>query len=99
MLSHMRQVDDSAVAQIQAVGRRIAELRAGRGWTQDALAERLQVSVDYVQRVERGSNLTIRSLVKIANTLVVQVIDLFGAPTSIERRPGRPPKRKRQPGS
>lgn len=84
---------------MQAVGRRIAELRVGRGWTQDALAKRLQVSVNYVQRVERGSNLTIRSLVQIASTLVVQVIDLFAAPMSAERRPGRPPRQKRLPGS
>lgn len=97
MLCAMRTAADPAVAQIQAVGRRIAELRAGRGWTQDVFAERLQVSVDYVQRLERGSNLTIRSLVQIADKLTVQVIDLFAAPTSTERRAGRPPKAQREP--
>ena len=94
----MRTAADPAAAQMQTVGRRIAELRAGRGWTQDVFAERLKVSVDYVQRLERGSNLTIRSLVQIADKLTVQVIDLFAAPTSTgRRRSGRPPKAEQAP--
>jgi len=78
----------------RTVGRRIAELRAGRGLTQQKLAERLGVSTRYVQRVESGSkNLTLTSLAEIANVLRVAVVDLFASPVSTTVRPGRPPKR------
>jgi len=95
----MRQPSDHAVVQVQAVGRRIAELRAGHGWTQDAFAVQLDVSVDYVQRIERGTNLTIRSLVCIATALGVNAIDLFAAPTATERRAGRPRAARRTDNS
>jgi transcriptional regulator with XRE-family HTH domain len=76
----------------EQVGRRIAELRRERGETQAQLAERLEVSIKYLQRVERGVNLTIDSLVDLANNLDVQVRDLFDAPRGrpTPRRPGRP---------
>jgi len=88
------QLEDAAVVQMQAVGLRIAELRADHSWTQEILAQRMTVSVDYVQRLERGSNLTIRSLVHIASCLDVQVGDLFVCAMVMERRPGRPRRRK-----
>jgi len=76
----------------EQVGRRIAELRRERGETQAQLAERLEVSIKYLQRVERGVNLTIDSLVDLANNLDVQVRDLFDTPRGrpAPRRPGRP---------
>ncbi len=76
----------------EQVGRRIAELRRERGETQAQLAERLQVSIKYLQRVERGVNLTIDSLVHLANHLDVGVRDLFDAPRGrpTSRRVGRP---------
>jgi transcriptional regulator with XRE-family HTH domain len=60
------------------VGRRIAQARRARGWTQEYLAERLDVSPRYVQFVEAGKeNLTIDSLAKVARVLRVAVADLF----------------------
>lgn len=80
------------------LGRRSAELRAARGLTQAALAEVLEVSTNYVARIEGGwENLTLESLVKIANALEVQVSDLFVPPTIRKARPGRPPKVNREP--
>jgi transcriptional regulator with XRE-family HTH domain len=81
---------DAASAHMQAVGRRVAELRRRGGWTQDDLATALGVTVVYVQRIERGANLTIRSLVRVAAALDVSVSDLFAAPVSLERVTGRP---------
>ncbi len=79
---------------MREIGRRVAELREARGWTQAVLAERLDVSASYVRRIEAGSeNLSIRSLVGIAGVLGARVVSLFEPPESLRRRPrGRPPR-------
>jgi transcriptional regulator with XRE-family HTH domain len=77
------------------LGRRVAELRAGRGLTQEAISTRLDVNVQYIQRVERGvENLTVASLVRLADQLGAQVADLFAAPANRISRVGRPKKRE-----
>ena len=79
---------------MKSVGRRIAELRHGQNWTQDELATELDVTVKYVQRVEGGAeNLTLKSLVRVADLLDVDVSELFAEPLSLDVRMGRPPKR------
>lgn len=81
-------------AVIRDVGRRIAELRADLGLTQDKFAEALGVSGVYVRRVEIGQeNLTLRSLTRFAATLGVRTVDLLAVPKSREVRLGRPPRR------
>lgn len=35
---------------------RIKDLRLARGWTQEALAERVGLSVPYLSQIERGAN-------------------------------------------
>lgn len=80
---------------LRDLGRRIAELRAARGLTQEQLAERLDVTFQYLQRIEAGrENLTVRSLVRLATALEVLVADLFAPPESREVRVGRPPSRR-----
>lgn len=78
----------------RSLGRRIAELREGRAWTQQAFADRLGVTLKYVQRLEAGSeNLTIVTMVHVANALGAKVASLFEKPSSVARRgPGRPRK-------
>ncbi|MEI9953583.1 MAG: helix-turn-helix transcriptional regulator [Pseudomonadota bacterium] len=78
---------------ISDVGRRIAEARRARGWTQQQAAEKLKMEVQSVQRIERGrENMTIRTLVGIARTFGVVTRTLFEPPTTRERKPGRPKK-------
>ena len=80
---------------LREVGRRVAELRQGQGLTQEALAEQLGFTVKYLQRVEAGrENLTIRSLVRFADVLGVDLPELFTPPRSMEVRTGRPPSPK-----
>ncbi len=75
------------------LGRRIAELRAELGLTQEQLAERLEVSPRYVQMVEAGDeNLTVKSLARLADELGVAVQQLFDEPKSRDVRVGRPPR-------
>lgn len=86
------QPSDPDVVQ-RSVGRRIAELRVERGWTQEAFAQEAEVSVGYVRRLEAGDeNLTLTSMVRLANLLEVAPIDLFKAPKSLTARRGRPPR-------
>jgi transcriptional regulator with XRE-family HTH domain len=74
----------------------VAERRHSYGLTQEQLAEKLDVSLKYLQRVEAGDeNLTIASVVKLANALAVEPNYLLRPPRSaVRRRPGRPPKKR-----
>jgi transcriptional regulator with XRE-family HTH domain len=73
------------------IGRRIAELRAERGWTQAHFAEVLGIAVSNVQRMEHGrQNFTVRSLVTLAGKLGCSPFSLWEAPTTRRSRPGRP---------
>lgn len=76
---------------LEALGRRIGEERAACELTQAKLAERLEVSVRYLQRVEAGEeNLTVDTLVKFARALKVAVGDFFTPPTEPKPKRGRP---------
>ncbi len=75
-------------------GSRLAELRASENLTQEALAQRLDVTAKYAQRLERGlENVTLRTVAKIANVLNISPLALFIAPLSdLRRKVGRPRK-------
>jgi transcriptional regulator with XRE-family HTH domain len=76
---------------IKNIGRRVAEERKRLGLTQASLAERAGVSLKYWQRVEAGrENLTIASLVRFANLVRVEPIDLLRQARLRNARPGRP---------
>jgi transcriptional regulator with XRE-family HTH domain len=76
----------------------VAERRRNAGLTQEQLAERLDVSIKYLQRLEAGDeNLTIRSLVRISNVLDVAPSQLFTPLRNARRsKPGRPRKPARR---
>jgi len=76
----------------KTVGRRIAEVRVQRNLSQERLAELLGVTARYLQRVEAGvENLTLGSLVTLANLLDTKVIELLKRPS--RSRPTRMPTR------
>jgi len=78
---------------LRDLGRRIAELRTGARLTQDQFSEILDVTVQYLQRIEGGrENLTVASLVRLANHFHIHAADLFAAPASRAAPPGRPRK-------
>lgn len=89
----MRRVDPDRL--VRDIGRRVAELRAERGWTQEQFAVRLGVTAGYVGRLERGTqSFTVHRLAWLANHLGVRILDLFTPPATRVVRPGRP-KRER----
>lgn len=62
--------------------------------TQEALAEALDTSVQYVSKIETGENLTLQSISKIARALGVSAVELLQEPVGSERAPKvRRPKR------
>jgi transcriptional regulator with XRE-family HTH domain len=76
---------------IEAVGRRIAEVRQLHGLTQEEAAEQLGISLRHMKRLEAGHNMTIFTLARIAFALDVAPAALLAPPqSSAPRRPGRP---------
>jgi len=68
--------EDSIV--ILRLGRRIKQLRQGRGWTQDRLAAEAHIHRNYLGGVERGErNPTVTSTARIARALDVPIAALF----------------------
>ena len=53
-------------------------LRKARGWSQETLGERADLSYKFVGEIERGLvNPSLDSLLKIANVLNVEIAELF----------------------
>lgn len=87
----MRRIDPDRL--LRDVGRRLAELRAEKGATQESFAAEAGLSTRYVQRIEAGEeNLTLRSLAILASVLR-PVATLLEPPRTRGARKGRPPKR------
>ena len=60
------------------LGKRIRELRLKRGWTQDVFADKSGFHRAQVGAFERGElNVTLASLLLLAQTLKIKVADLF----------------------
>lgn len=78
---------------VRLVARRIAQQRRAAGLTQEAFAEALDTSVQYVSKIETGENLTLQSISKIAKALHVAPIELLQEPVDSEKPKARRTKR------
>ncbi|PQO43831.1 helix-turn-helix domain-containing protein [Blastopirellula marina] len=59
-------------------GRRVRELRAERGYSQEAFAHECELDRTYVGGIERGErNLALRNIERIAETLGVTLAELM----------------------
>jgi len=84
-------VRDTPKRFVQRVGRRIAELRKARGLTQQDLADRLDMGMSQMQRLERGRHApTLGTIWRIAKALRVEPVQLFVTPEATAKRLGRP---------
>jgi transcriptional regulator with XRE-family HTH domain len=98
-------------AAAKALGARVRELRKARAWTLEQAAERMLLDLKHLQKVEAGNppvNVTLATLLRIADGLDVTVAELFSAvvrkgraPATSDARPGRrsPPARRGPGGS
>ena len=56
--------------ELKEIGKRIREKRLSRSWSQEELAEKLNLSVTYVGMIERGEKLPrLETFIKIINVL------------------------------
>lgn len=58
---------------LNGLGSRIRKLRQDRNITQEQLAEMVDISVNFMSLIENGRNMSVETLVKIANSLGVTV--------------------------
>jgi transcriptional regulator with XRE-family HTH domain len=67
----------------QTLGKNIKLIRARRGLSQAALAEKAGISITFLSNIERGLKYPLPNILsKIANTLDIEVNQLFVAHTS-----------------
>ncbi len=62
----------------ESIGKRIKSLREKRGLTQEKLAEKSGLSLDYIGKIEVNINQPgMKALIKIADALNVEMMSLF----------------------
>lgn len=60
------------------LGRRIRDIRKAKGWTQEELGSRADISYKFIGEIERGQqNPSFDTLVKIADALEVELYELL----------------------
>jgi transcriptional regulator with XRE-family HTH domain len=65
-------------ALLKALGQRVRELRAKRGYSQEAFADRCGVHRTFMGTIERGeTNLSFQNLVKVANALGITLAQML----------------------
>lgn len=66
--------------QLQYIGRYIHEIRISEGHTQVVAANLCGISIGCLQNIEKGNNVTIATLIKIAESYDVSISDFFYEP-------------------
>jgi len=68
-------------------GARIKSLRESKGWTQEYLAEKMNISPNYLSSIERGKeNPTFDMLMKLSDSLEVEMWELFEFGHEVSRK-------------
>lgn len=66
---------------VKHLGKRIAELRQERGYSQGMLATKIRSTPQWISQLERGTRSpTVHTLCKLANALEVTLADLLAKP-------------------
>lgn len=76
---------DEVDALYRDVGLRIAQERKTKGWTQERLAEEVDLNASYLARIEAGARkATVETLLRIADALDLSLAFLFSSEDSAE---------------
>lgn len=76
---------------LRSLGLRLRELRRHQGMTQEEMAERVGMLTPNYARIEQGRvNVTVDTLVRLANALASSLVSLFGTPQMLDVPRGRP---------
>jgi len=68
-------------------GSRIRTLRINKGWTQEFLAEKINITSNYLSSIERGKeNPTFDMIVKLSNGIKVEMWELFDFGHEVRQR-------------
>jgi transcriptional regulator with XRE-family HTH domain len=71
------------LAEVKALSQRVRALRYERGWTLEETAERMDIDLSHLQRIEAGTlNLTFLTLTRVAQGFDVALWALFLDPNS-----------------
>ena len=63
---------------LQSLGRKVQEIRRDLGWNQQQLADNADLDRTYISAVEHGKqNLTLGAIVKLADALGVELVQLL----------------------
>lgn len=64
----------------EELGQKIRKIRLAKGWTQEVLSFEAEVNKNYISDLERGArNPTLKILIKIADALDVDIVELLEA--------------------
>lgn len=58
---------------LENLGKRIREERLNKGLTQEQLAEKVNISLNFMSLIENGKNMSVQTLVNLANALDVSI--------------------------
>jgi transcriptional regulator with XRE-family HTH domain len=62
----------------KSFGRRLRQLRQERGWSQEELSTRADISKNYIGEIERGeNNVSIHYIARLAAALSITIGELF----------------------
>ena len=62
----------------QMIGARVKDIRNRKGFTQEELAEKININPKYLSSIERGKeNPTLNTLIKLSESLDVNLNDIF----------------------
>ena len=80
----MKYLDENEV--IKQFAERVKSLRNEKGLSQSALGGRAELEKSLIQRVERGSNLTLKTLIALCNGFDISLSELLDISTKKEEK-------------
>lgn len=71
----------------ELIGNRIKELRRNKELSQEQLSERVEITPNYLSRIERGTeNPTLDMLIRLADALEVEMWEIFDFGHKVNRK-------------